>query len=184
MDLNSVEPKPIPQSDDDSTIYTANTACTPPETVMDELLDKFDPFSNAQSSSSVPWPGSTFIIRSVSSGHVITLLDGEIVLAPLGGRGSFHWACVETKGWLGFRNVVSGRFLGHADNGKLRCSAGRHQSWENFCVRMRPEGGYVLLMTHFERLWHVGIKNEKGVERLAKIGDGANDGLVWEFIKV
>jgi hypothetical protein len=185
MDLKAIDPKPMhPQSDDDSTVFNANTACTPPETDVDDLLTDFDPFTSAQPSSSTPWPGSTFIIRSAASGHVITLLDGEIVLASPGGRGSFHWACVESKGWLGFRNVVSGRFLGHAENGRLRCSAGRHQGWENFCVRLRPDGGYVLLMTHFERLWHVGFKNERGTERLAKVGDGGTNGLVWEFIKV
>ena len=178
---NQVDPKPIPDPDN-STICTA---ITPPETVAADLLDDLDPFSGARpSSSSVPWPGSTFIIRSVSSGHVITLLDGQIVLTQPSGRGSIHWACVETKGWLGFQNPVSGRFLGHDVKGRLCCSATRHQGWENFSVRMRPEGGYVLLMTHFERLWHVGTKVDQGVEQLAKIWDGASDGIIWEFIKV
>ncbi|KAF2094063.1 hypothetical protein NA57DRAFT_47193 [Rhizodiscina lignyota] len=136
------------------------------------------------SSSSVPWPGSTFIIRSISSWQVITLLDGQVVLAPPSSSGSTHWECVETKGWLGFRSPISGKFLGHDTRGKLCCSAERHQGWENFCVRATPEGGYVLLMTHFERLRHVGIKIEQGVEKLAKIGDGASDGIVWEFIRV
>jgi hypothetical protein len=181
MFLNQVDPKPI-LNDDDSTIYTATT---PPESVAADLLDDHDPFGGAEPSSSlVPWPSSTFIIRCVSSGHVITLLDGQIELTQPGGRGSIHWACMETKGWLGFRNTVSGKFLGHDVKGRLCCSAERHQGWEYFCVRMRPEGGCVLLMTHYERLWHVGIKVEQGVEKLAKIGDGGSDGIVWEFAKV
>jgi hypothetical protein len=49
---------------------------------------------------------------------------------------------------------------------------------------MRPEGGYVLLMTHWERLWHVGSEVEQGVEKLAKVGDGGSGGIVWEFVKV
>ena len=181
MVLNQVDPRRIPDLDN-STVYITTT---PPETVAADFLDDHDPFGGAiPSPSSVPWPGSTFIIRSVSSGQVITLLDGQIVLAPPGGRGSIHWACVETKGWLGFQNPVSGKFLGHDKTGRLRCSVNWHQMWEYFCVRMRPEGGYVLLMTHFERLWHVGIKVEEGVEKLAKIGDGGSDGIVWEFVKV
>jgi hypothetical protein len=181
MVLNHVDPKPIPDPDN-STVYTATT---PPEAIAADLLDDHDSFGGTKlSSSSVPWPGSTFIIRSVSSGHVITLLDGQIVLARPGGRGSIHWACVENKGWLGFQNTVSGRFLGHDAKGRLCCSVERHQGWENFCVRTRPEGGYVLLMTHFERLWKVGIKVEQGVEKLAKIGNGGPDGIVWEFVKV
>jgi hypothetical protein len=177
MKLNHVDPEP-----DDSTVYAANT---PPETVAADFIDDLDPLNDTKAfSSSVPWPGSTFLIRDALTGHVITLLDGRLVLAPPGGKGSIYWACVETKGWLGFRNTVSGRFLGHDDNGRLRCSADRHKGWENFCVRLTPEGGYVLLMTHFERLWHVGVKVEQGVQRLAKLGDGGNGGTVWEFVKV
>lgn len=184
MVLNFMDPKPISEADT-STVYGG--AATPPETVAAdiEFLDDQDPFGGVNvSSASVPWPGSSFIIRSVSTGDVITLLDGQIVLARPGGRGSIHWACVETKGWLGFRNSISGRFLGHDAQGKLCCAAGRQQGWENFCVRLRPEGGYILLMTHFERLWNIGIKVERGVEKLAKIGDPGPDGIVWEFIKV
>ncbi|KAI9789597.1 MAG: hypothetical protein M1816_005906 [Peltula sp. TS41687] len=179
--LNQVDSELI-LDPDNSTVYTATT---PPETIATDLPDDHDPFGGAKSSSSsVPWLGSTFIIRCVSSGHVITLLDGQIVLARPGGRGSIHWACVETKGWFGFRNPVSGRFLGHDAKGRLRCLAERHQGWENFCVRMRLEGGYVLLMTHYESLWHVGIKVEQEVEKLAKIGYEGSDGIVWEFVEV
>lgn len=104
------------------------------------------------------------------------------MLAPPGGPGSIRWACVETKGWLGFRDINSGRFLGHDSRGRLQCKAERQQGWENFCVRMTPEGGYLLLMTHFERLWHVGIEMEQGVQKLAKIGE--RNGTIWEFVSV
>lgn len=178
MVLNQVDPKPIRDADH-STLYTANT---PPDTV--DLLDDLDPLGSVQPHpSSVPWPGSTFIIRSASSGNVLTLLDGQIVLAQHGSRGSIHWECIDNKGWLGFRNTVSGRYLGHDPKGRLHCMADRHQAWENFCVRMRPEGGFILLMTHWERLWYVGIKMEGGVERLAKV-DGEENAISWEFTKV
>lgn len=107
------------------------------------------------------------------------------MLAPPGGRGSIHWACVENEGrWLGFRNVVTGSFLGHDKKGRLCCIARTQNGWENFCARMRPEGGYVLLMTHYERLWSVGFKVEQGVEKLAKIENEGPDEIVWEFVKV
>ena len=168
-----------PDSDMDHDDSASYAATTPPETLVTDPLDDQEP-----SSSLVPWPGSTFIIRSVSTGHVLTLLDGQVVLKKPGSRGSIYWACVETKGWLGFRNTVSGRFLGHEAKGRLCCLAERHQKWEYFCVRMRPEGGCVLLMTHYERLWHVGIKVEEGEAKLAKIGDGGTGGIVWEFAQV
>jgi hypothetical protein len=179
MALEYVNPEHSP-SLDSSTAYTSKT---PAESVVDDL--PADPLNDAkESSSSVPWPGSTFIIRSAKSGDVLTLLDGQVILARPGGRGSIHWACVETKGWLGFKNLVTGCFLGHDKEGKLCCLVKRHQPWESFCVRMRPEGGYVLLMTHWERLWHVGSEVEQGVEKLAKVGDGGSGGIVWEFVKV
>ena len=182
MVFNQVDFEPIKMNDDDDSIYTANT---PPETVAADFLDDHDPLGGAGSCSYlVPWPDSNFIIRSVSSGHVITLLEGQITLTQPGGRGSIHWKCVETKGWLGFRNTVSGTFLGHDPKGRLCCSAKRHQGWENFCVRMRPQGGCILLMMHYDRLWHVGIKEEQGVETLAKIGDGGSGGMTWEFVAV
>jgi len=181
MVLSNVDPKPISDLDDS----TADGAATPSETVAADLLDEDDPFHVTKSStSSIPWPGSTFIIRSVSSWHVITLQDGQVVLAPPNSRGSTHWECVDAKGWLGFRSPISGKFLGHDAKGRLCCAAERHQGWENFCVRARPDGGFVLLMTHYERLWHVGVKEEQGVERLAKVGDAGVDGIAWEFIKV
>jgi hypothetical protein len=181
MVRNPVDPTPTPDPDHS----TAYTAPTPPDTLSADL-DDHDPLGGADPGSfSVPWPDSTFIIRSVASGQVMTLLDGQIVLAPLGGRGSIHWECVENKGWLGFRNLVTGKFLGHnGKRGGLCCSAGHYQDWEKFCVRKRPEGGYIMLMTHWGDLWPVGMKVEQEVETLAKIENRASDGVVWEFIKV
>ena len=42
----------------------------------------------------------------------------------------------------------------------------------------------MLLMTHYERLWQVGIKMEQGVEKLAKMEYGGSDRIVWEFAKI
>ena len=180
MTLNRVEPVSLLDHDDASTVFTANT---PPETVY-AAVDDLDPLADHKVTSSVPWPSQTFLIRSPSTGHLLTLRNGQVILASPGGHDPIRWACVETKGWLGFRNTGSGKYLGHDKHGKLCCVADRQQGWENFCARITPEGGYVLLMTHFERLWHVGIKMERGGERLAKLGDGVENGMVWEFVKV
>ena len=180
--FNQSDLEPMQRDDEDSSTYTIRT---PPETDAVDLLDDHDPLGGAGASPNlVPWHDSTYIIRSVSAGHVITLRDGKVALTPPGGRGSIDWVCVETKGWLGFRNTVSGKYLGHDKHGRLCCSADHHQGWENFCVRGKPEGGSVLLMQHQDRLWHVGIKVEQGVEKLAKIGDGGAGGIAWEFIRV
>lgn len=182
MGLTSLDPRPVSEIDTSSTV---DMAATPPDTLIADLDDE-DPLHDTKPiSTSVPWPGNTYIIRSVATWHVITLLDGQIVLAPpTSSRGSTHWRCVETKGWLGFRNPISSKFLGHDARGRLICNADRQQGWENFAIRPKPEGGFVLLLQHFERLWHVGSKVESGMERLAKIADGAADGIVWEFVRI
>ena len=151
------------------------------EVVLED--DVYDhPVDGAKSvSNPVPWPGSTFMICCASSGRVITLRDGRVVLAEPGSWGSMYWACEQSKGWLGFRNPVSGKLLGHDGKGRLRCSADRHRDWEKFCVRQRPGGGYVLLMTHYDELWRVGTGAEGG---LAKIEESSSDEIVWGFIKV
>ncbi|KAI4256937.1 MAG: hypothetical protein L6R35_007495, partial [Caloplaca aegaea] len=119
MVLNQIDPKPTLEEDDYDDNSTAYSARTPPSTIaadppddFDQVKDSFNPSSSTSSSSFslVPWPNSTFVIRCMSSGRVITLLEGQITFTTLpprgrhhhggGGGGSVHWACVETNGWL------------------------------------------------------------------------------------
>lgn len=180
MVFNQVDPKSTLDRED-STIYTVATL---PETVPAFPATSWDDYNPEPSFFLVLWPGSTFIIRSVSSGHVLTLLDRQIVLIQPGGRGFIYWACVETKGWLGFLNVVSGKFLGYDVNWKLYCSAERYSWQEFFYVRMRPERSCVLFITYYKRLWQVDIKVEQDVAKLAKIKYRESDKIVWEFAKI
>jgi hypothetical protein len=171
-------------TDDDSTIYTPKT---PPSTIAPSTIadDDGPAHQGASISFSVPWPGNTFIIRDMSSGNVLTLLDGQVVLSPLGGRGSIHWRCVDNKGWIGFQNTISGKYLGHSFWGWLVCDAWQPQGYERFCVRLLPLGGFTLMMTHWDKLWRVGLaRNQHGEMKLAKVENGHADGVAWEFTKV
>jgi len=105
-------------------------------------------------------------------------------MARPGGRGSIHWSCEETKGWLGFRSPISGKYLGHNKQGRFSCFAKGHYEWEYFSPRMSPDGGYVLLMTHWERLWYVEVVEQDGVRKPAKTDRGMQYATIWEFIKV
>ena len=53
-------------------------------------------------------------------------------------------------------------------------------------MRMKPEGGCVLLVRHWGGLSHVGIVQLEGVEKLAKLVDrrSNDDEMVWEFVEV
>ncbi|KAM3157060.1 hypothetical protein ABEW05_002392 [Botrytis cinerea] len=173
--------------------FNGHTIFTPPSTIIaDENYGNKDN-QCSHHSSSVPWPNFTYLIRASSSGRLLTLDSGGVTLAKPGdNRGSsIHWKCIEVKGWLHFQNAASGCFLGHTFWGDLTCSSRVAEGWERFTVRPLPDGGYYLSLTHFERLWKLGIKN--GI--LAKIcegetggivnnGEGVGQVVVWEFTKV
>lgn len=171
------------------------TVSTPSESSAHrtEIMDDLESVDSVTIASSVPWPGSLYILRSATTGEVLTLLEGNIVMSKPGGRGSIHWACVEKGGWLGFRNPVSGKFLGHNREGFLKCNVDLQKDWERFCVRIKPTGGYVLYMTNFENLWAVGLRDQavevkkgeeakKAVKKLAKIEKG--EPMTWVLVKV
>lgn len=170
-------------SDDASSTWTA---FTPPKSATTKLETDHHPlvYGTGPHASSIPWPGSTFIISCLSSEHVITFLGGRIILAPPGSHGSFRWQCVEVKGWLGFRDPVSGKFLGYDKYRKLVCMVEKHDEWERFCVRLRPDGGYVLLMTDWEKLAPIVCQTGREDGPLEKKVAAVSDGMAWKFIKV
>ncbi|OAK94303.1 hypothetical protein IQ06DRAFT_298369 [Phaeosphaeriaceae sp. SRC1lsM3a] len=139
------------------------------------------------SQSSIPWPGRTFIIRSQMNGKVITFLDGEVILDRPGGLGTFRWRCVEENGWMGFKDPVSAYWLGYHEHGMLFCRSLHHRNNEYICPRMRPEGGWVLLVIQAHSLRPLGVfasELETGVKQKVKIMDWNSEGIVWDFIEV
>ncbi|KAJ5865102.1 uncharacterized protein N7529_007018 [Penicillium soppii] len=142
-----------------------------------------------------PYKGATFIIRDLQRGFVIALTDGNLCLLPDGngnplfnrgdGHGN-HWRCVENKDrWLGFKNTVSGEFIGHDNNQKhwrFIAKVEAHNEWEYFCVRHHPNGGYEMLVKHWHgfRAMKVGGTDDR---ELMVAGEG-EDGTAWEFVKV
>ncbi|KAF2463282.1 uncharacterized protein BDR25DRAFT_307876 [Lindgomyces ingoldianus] len=162
-------------SDPDNSNYTPTATS---ENVTADVLENHD------LSSGVPSHDFTVIIRSISSGYVITLLDGQVVLAPPGGQGSIHWKCVETEGWIGFRNPISNRFLCHDWSGRLKCSAEQHNGWRHFTITPMPNGGYIMQMLHWWTLRPIVINAEEGLQKIGRNGNKLSEGIIWEFIKV
>ncbi|KAL1608052.1 hypothetical protein SLS60_002991 [Paraconiothyrium brasiliense] len=155
-------------------------AYTPPKTDADEQEQYLE-----QQTSSIPQPGKIFIIRDRKSKLLLTLLNGTVHLHPAGTLGSaYHWTCHERHGWLGFKNIAAGTYLGHGCGGVLQAIAPHHKGWEYFCTRDVPDGGYVLLMENWGKLWPVQMKPENGLQKLCKADAPVNHGLVLEFIAV
>ncbi|ESZ97932.1 hypothetical protein SBOR_1697 [Sclerotinia borealis F-4128] len=175
-----------------NTVVTSTSTYTSTSTSTSHKKHNHKGTKQSSTSSSVPWPGSTFHIRASSSGKLLSLDSGYVILAQPGdnpGR-SIHWKCIEYKGWLHFQNAVSGCYLGYDWNNNVVCFATKPQEWERFSARLRPEGGYYLMVTHWERLWKLGISGGY----LAKIGGGEfgtvpktgekeGEVIVWEFVK-
>lgn len=174
MSLMKLDTKSVPDTDD-STIYTP--------TATSENADT-SPEENHDLSPSIPSHELTVIIRSISSGQVITLIDGNVVLASPGSCGSIHWTCVETEGWIGFRNRVSNKFLCHDGNGRLKCTADQRDGWRQFTVTPMPDEGYIMQMLDWWKLRPIVIDAEKGLQKLGRNGNNLSEGIVWEFIKV
>lgn len=154
--------------------------CTP-TTTSENVHPEFGEDNNLREW--VPSDGSTFIIRSVCCGNVITMLDGQVVLAPYDG-GASVWTCVESEGWFGFRNRISNKFLCHGWNGTLKCSAEQHDKWRHFTITPVPKGGYIMQMLDWWTLRPIIVNAENGLQTLARTGNKLSQGIVWEFRQV
>jgi len=155
-------PSSASSENDDSTI----AACgIPTETAADSL----DTASDVELSiSTPPAPGTTYLIHSVSCGHFLKLFDGELVPGDQEGCSS-HWFCMEAQGWLGFKNMASGKFLSCSIYGNqvdLSCTALMHRGSERVTVRpLRKESPvysvtYVSLRMIRDALLSLCLRNE------------------------
>lgn len=132
----------------------------------------------------VPCPEKTYKIHLCDTRQVITITEGEVTLqSPTDARpgGGWYWVCVEKGNWLGFRNHVSGNYLGHNGKSGLHAQATHHKAWEFFCVRHHPRGGYLLLVKHprTEELRQIGYAADRKT-----LVDKEKDGARWMFEEV
>lgn len=132
-----------------------------------------------------PWNGGLYIIRDPKSGLAIALKEGTLGLFPdvyyrgSGGR----WRCVENdRLWLGFKNAVSGAYIGHNNRGGFVAEAKSHDGWEWFCARQHPYGGYVLLVKHWSGFLPMKIGGKDNKELV--VDAEREGGTAWEFIRV
>lgn len=173
----SYQPESVSVSDTDD--YSIRTPTATSENVTAEVEEGHDVHSW------VPSHGSTVIIRSISCGNVITLLNGNVVLAPPGGRGSIHWTCIESEGWFTFRNRVSNKFLRHSGwEARLECSAEHNGKFRYFTITPVPKGGHIMQMLDWWTLRPIVLNGEKGLQKLGRNGNKLSEGIVWEFIEV
>ncbi|KAI1346808.1 hypothetical protein F5Y01DRAFT_296960 [Xylaria sp. FL0043] len=134
----------------------------------------------------VPEHGCVYMIRDVDSEKAITLVEGRLTLTLATGntRGGWQWICEELDhGWIGFREVVSGRLLGRDNKGGFYVQATRLRDWESFVLRPREVGGYNLQVRYGDRLRAMAIADDGEAAKLVEIST-AKEAARWEFVRV
>ncbi|KAL7935982.1 hypothetical protein V8C35DRAFT_296535 [Trichoderma chlorosporum] len=110
--------------------------------------------------------------------HILSLRFGELVLldSECPALGCL-WLCEKKAGWYGFRNFVSGTYLGHNGKSRIQAAMPHHKSHEYFMAERHEDGGYVLLTRHGEELWQVAVDQDGShlVEQKAA-------GTAWDFV--
>lgn len=140
-----------------------------------------------------PQKGNTYIIRTKDEPKALAIEHCALVVADEYRDAktgeidqtdrSFHWDCVQTKGWLGFRNIVTDTYLGINEkvHGNLTAEQKHHKAWEYIVPMMHPEGGYQLYCRHDNDLCLMGVE-EKKRSKLVKVEHGKE--TLFSFVKV
>ncbi|KAI9690095.1 MAG: hypothetical protein M1820_010034 [Bogoriella megaspora] len=155
-----------------------NMPKTPPETI----------YGSPNHFTIKPRSGATVLIRSCSSGELITLNRGDVFLAPSDSPGCAEWICTERDGKFGFQNRVSGSWLGnHDDDGNVKARVFHFKGMEEFTIWNR-NSGYVL-KSRVWRLWNardhpIGVVRKDNMDKLVLDGESAPDPETWEFLEV
>ena len=89
-------------------------------------------------------------------------------------KGGFLWQCEENNGWLAFRNLVSGGYIGYK-NKRYVCEAQNLNATVNLCARRHPDGGYILMSLIGDKWWDLSISQNSFVT--SKSGEGTR----WLF---
>ncbi|KAF2749081.1 hypothetical protein M011DRAFT_324665 [Sporormia fimetaria CBS 119925] len=164
---------------------------TPPTTIFSASLDSHAPNPGIKKfaiDSDTPWPNSTYILSDPSTNHVLALRGDRLIMTPASAPDAIHWELVFEEGWYGLRNAASGRYVGYdPHNGsKLYCGVKKLGDWERMDFRHCPKGGYVIMMTFWEKKRPVRVVKEGKREVLVKDDrvKGVEGGTVFRFTKV
>ena len=135
-----------------------------------------------------PLPDCIYKIVSVNDSRQLMLLHGQLVLASPEELGAPFWACEQHNTWLSFRNVATGRLLGHdsGNPGQIRCEAQNRQHWEQLLVipHTRIEGAFSILTEYWLGCRAIGLCDETEEPTLCRIKDEHDPGIAWRFLEV
>jgi len=164
---------------------TVDSDFTPPPSVTESDMVETTQLQPRPDPDTPPVQGNTYIVKSATTDEVIALVGGEIRLQRPEEVGAFEWLCIGAEGgYIGFKNIISGKLLGRDRSWRLACYADGHNMWEWFHPRHRSGQGYVLFMIDFWEKRPVAVVEYGGRRCPAMIKCGDGNELVWQFIKV
>ncbi|KAI8948133.1 hypothetical protein F4801DRAFT_470474 [Xylaria longipes] len=181
-----------------SSSWTSRAVKTPPSTTIESVSvhtktsmsphSSTSTFTFGNTLTSAPEPGNTYKILEIDSERAITLVGGRLTLVlDAGTRGGWHWECEEHPGgdgWIGFRDAVSGRYLGHDNKGGYIVQASKFDGWESFVLRPRAAGGYNLCVRYGNKLKPMGISDNDGSDPKLVDAQSYEKAARWAFYKV
>ncbi|KAI1492981.1 hypothetical protein F5X96DRAFT_293740 [Biscogniauxia mediterranea] len=141
----------------------------------------------ASGTARAPEAPHAYMIRDLATGKALALRDGRLTLTHEAGESGgcgWCWRCTERDddgGWLGFRESVSGRYLGRDGAGGMCARATRHRAWEALLLRPLRDGGYHILTCDWWKLRRVALAPDG--EALVESRD-KREAVRWEFIEV
>ncbi|KAI1639387.1 hypothetical protein F4809DRAFT_139896 [Biscogniauxia mediterranea] len=138
----------------------------------------------ASGTACAPEAPHAYMIRDLATGKALALRDGRLTLTHEAGEaGGWRWRCTERDddGWLGFRESVSGCYLGRDGAGGMCARATKHRAWEALLLRPLRDGGYHILTCDWWRLRRVALAPDGAA--LVESRD-RGEALRWEFIEV
>lgn len=168
------------QSSPTVTSLATGRAYTPTSTTADGLSETASTVGIGLLSDDVPWPGKTYKIRHRESRRLITLAEGTLRLQlpeATKATGGTYWFCAENNGWWGFRNSISGTYIGYsvitsvdytATTGRFTANTQQYGAEQCFCIRRHPEGGYVILVRYLKEGLRQMVVNEGTGQLVAK----------------
>lgn len=136
--------------------------------------------------STYPSPGSKFLIIDHSQNRALVCHHGSLHLEAMDNIDlqdavpkHWQWFSTENDGFLGFRNVANGGYLGHDIWWDFYAKVYHHKGWENFSLNRRESGHYWIQTLYWWQQWQVSARSDGGGLFAEERG-----GTLWRFVKV
>ncbi|KAI0521313.1 hypothetical protein F5B22DRAFT_644038 [Xylaria bambusicola] len=134
----------------------------------------------------VPESGGVYMIREIDTKRTITLRQGQVTMTRgTSPQGGWQWICEERQnGYIGFRDIVSGKYLGRGSGGEFHAEAKEMGDKESFVLRPRNAGGHNLMVKRWRGLKAVAMGDCENAEPKLVEASSRTSPARLEFIRV